>query len=239
MTKQTSTFCGMTVRPDPAGGLYLEDAHVLVVSDLHLEKGTAYHARRGLTLPPYDTRTTLGRVRALVDLHQPQTVIALGDSFHDTGAEARLDADDREAIRTMTASCDWVWVLGNHDPVAPSGLGGRAAEEVAIGDVVLRHEPVEDGVAEIVGHLHPCAMIAGKGRRVRRRCFAVGRKRIIMPAFGAYAGGLNVLDPAFGPWMGHDFMAWMMGKDRIFPVEAARLLADAGSSPAGSARLRA
>ena len=55
---------GVSAWCDPLGGLYLPDLSLLVVSDLHLEKGAAF-ARRGRMLPPYDTIATLNRVIAL------------------------------------------------------------------------------------------------------------------------------------------------------------------------------
>ena len=46
---------------DCAGALYWPDEGVLVVADLHLEKGSSY-AARGVLLPPYDTAATLARL---------------------------------------------------------------------------------------------------------------------------------------------------------------------------------
>ena len=60
-----------------------------------------------------------------------------------------------------------------------------------------------------------------------RRCFVSDTTRAILPAFGAYAGGLNVLDRAYaGLLPGRDFHAWMMGRDAVVPVSAARLEGD-------------
>jgi uncharacterized protein len=54
---------------------------------------------------------------------------------------------------------------------------------------------------------------------VRRRCFAGDGYRLILPAFGAYTGGLDVLDPAFdGLFQPSSFRAYMLGDDRIYPV---------------------
>jgi DNA ligase-associated metallophosphoesterase len=107
------------------GALWWEEQGVLVVSDLHLEKGSAY-AARGQMLPPYDTRATLRRIGALVDALEPETVISLGDSFHDRHARLRMSPEDARTIRSMTDRCDWVWIEGNHDPRPPADLGGRA-----------------------------------------------------------------------------------------------------------------
>ena len=43
---------------DLTGAMYLPDRDTLLVADLHFEKGSSF-ARRGMMLPPYDTRETL------------------------------------------------------------------------------------------------------------------------------------------------------------------------------------
>lgn len=199
------------------GGLWWEAAQVLVVSDLHLEKASSY-AARGQMLPPYDTRATLARVAALMDSLRPATVISLGDSFHDRGARPRMAADDVSLVRALTAACDWVWVEGNHDPAPPEDLGGRMASELTLGPLTFRHIP-SDGAAfgEIAGHLHPCARVVGRsGRSVRTRCFATDGQRLVMPAYGALTGGLNVLDRAFGSLFPASLLAGVMGRDGVY-----------------------
>jgi hypothetical protein len=115
---------GAQLTADPSGALLWPARETLVVADLHLEKGSAF-ASRGQFLPPYDTRTTLGRLEALVSKHRPKRVICLGDSFHDGDAGERLAAADRARLRRLTAACDWIWIEGNHDPNPPDDLGGR------------------------------------------------------------------------------------------------------------------
>ena len=93
----------------------------------------------------------------------------------------------------MQARRDWIWISGNHDPALPSDLGGVVASEVAIGPIAFRHEPT-GAVGEIAGHLHPKARVATRGRSMERRCFASDGERAVMPAFGAYTGGLSIRD---------------------------------------------
>ena len=112
---------------DLSGALFWEEQSLLVVSDLHLEKGSSF-AARGVLLPPYDTVATLSRLAAVIARHDPRMVIALGDSFHDRDAHERLSAPDREALAAMQARRDWIWISGNHDPALPSDLGGVVAE---------------------------------------------------------------------------------------------------------------
>src|SRR5262249_30791709 len=148
-------------------------------------------------LPPYDTRATLRALEAALERLRPKRVIALGDSFHDQGGPARLSTEERRTLAGLMQGRDWIWILGNHDP-APPGVGRMGAGEIAIGAIVFRHEPRPgDFAGEVAGHLHPCATVRGMGGSMRRRCFATDGRRLVLPAFGAYTGGLSVFDPAF------------------------------------------
>lgn len=207
------------------GGLWLAAARTLVVSDLHLEKGSSY-AARGQMLPPWDTAATLARVAAAIDRLAPEIVVALGDSFHDMGAGGRVASQDREHLAALADRADWIWIEGNHDPAPPGWASGLRAAEWRIGPLVLRHEPTDGpSPGEIAGHLHPSAVVMGQGgRRVRRRCFATDGRRLVMPAYGAFAGGLDLLDAAFAPMFGPDVTAMMLGRDRVYAVPARRLI---------------
>ncbi len=213
--------------PRPEGALWWAAQQVLVVSDLHFEKGSAY-AARGQMLPPYDTAATLSQVERLCAVLQPRTVISLGDSFHDRAAELRLPEEYARRIQALTAAHDWVWVEGNHDPDPPAHLGGRASRELRIGALVFRHEPTGE-VGEVSGHLHPAAKIIGRGRSVRRPCFASDGARLVMPAMGAFTGGLNVLDAAFDPIFPEGVTAFALGRDRVFMVSGKTLVPDTPS----------
>jgi DNA ligase-associated metallophosphoesterase len=205
---------------DLSGALFLEQERLLVVSDLHLEKGSSF-ASRGVLLPPYDTVATLSRLAAVIAHYDPRTVIALGDSFHDRDAHERLSTPDREALSALQARRDWIWIAGNHDPALPSDLGGAVASEVAMGGIVFRHEPT-GAAGEIAGHLHPKARVSTRGRSMERRCFASDGERAIMPAFGAYAGGLSIRDRAFAKIFAADFIAHVLGDSRMHAIAASR-----------------
>jgi DNA ligase-associated metallophosphoesterase len=205
---------------DCAGALWWPAERTLVFSDIHFEKGSSL-ARWGTLLPPYDTRTTLRRMAALVDRYQPRRVIALGDSFHDRGAAERLDDQDRAVLLAQVRRVEWIWIEGNHDPEPPAWLGGTVSQEIAIGGLVFRHEPsATRQPGEIAGHLHPCATVTLRGHGLRRRCFASDATRLVMPAFGAYAGGLDVGDEAIACLFGDAFAAYMLGGRRVYAVAA-------------------
>jgi len=216
----------------PCGGLWWAAAGMLIVSDLHLEKASSY-ASRGQMLPPYDTRATLQRLRALFDQLRPTTVVSLGDSFHDRRSRPRMAEDDVSTVRAMTAAHDWVWIEGNHDPKPPEDLGGRAAVELQMGALTLRHEPSPGNArGEIAGHLHPCARVVGRtGRSVRVRCFAANAERLVMPAYGALTGGLNVLDRAFTPLFGGEMVAAVLGRDGVYLSGVDSLAPDRANPP--------
>jgi DNA ligase-associated metallophosphoesterase len=221
------SLAGVALVADPAGALYWPDQKLLVVADLHLEKGSAF-AARGVLLPPYDTAATLARLAGLLDRYAPRIVVALGDSFHDGGGPSRMADISRSALIALQRGRDWIWIAGNHDPDPAENIGGRFADALALGALTFRHEPAPkpcDG--EIAGHLHPQARVARRGRAVSRRCFAGDGKRLVMPAFGAYAGGLNVRDRAIVSVFGAlSFTVHMLGTARLFAVPAARCLAD-------------
>jgi DNA ligase-associated metallophosphoesterase len=217
----------ITLIADPAGALYWPEEGLLVVADLHLEKGSSY-AARGVLLPPYDTGATLARLAGVLARYAPRAVIALGDSFHDGDGPSRIVETDRAMLRLLQRGRDWIWIAGNHDPAPPAGLGGSAAATLALGALTFRHEPTADAdVGEVAGHLHPVARVSGRGRTVSRRCFAGDGRRLVMPAFGAYAGGLNVRDRAFAEIFGSlAFTAHMLGEGRLYAFAARRCLAD-------------
>jgi uncharacterized protein len=209
-----------TLLLDCAGALWWPAARTLVFSDIHLEKGSSY-ARFGTFLPPYDTRASLRRMAALIGAYEPARVIALGDTFHDRDAAERLDAEERALLAAFVKGRDWIWIEGNHDPKPPSWLGGTVTEEIAIGGLVFRHEPsLRAQPGEIAGHLHPCATVTLRGHSLRRRCFAADGTRLVMPAFGAYAGGLDVRDAAIASLFEGAFAAHMLGGRRVYTVPA-------------------
>ena len=217
----TVDVAGVTLVADLSGALLWEEQRLLVVSDLHLEKGSSF-AARGVLLPPYDTAATLGRLAAVVARHDPRMVIALGDSFHDRDAHGRLSATDRDAIAGLQVRRDWIWIAGNHDPALTPEIGGVVASEVAIGPIAFRHEPT-GASGEIAGHLHPKARVSTRGRSMERRCFASDGERAVMPAFGAYTGGLSIRDAAFARiFQTLGFMAHVLGDVRLHTIAASR-----------------
>jgi DNA ligase-associated metallophosphoesterase len=224
MTAAPIHIAGERLMLDPAGAMFWPAAGLLVVSDLHLEKGTAF-ARRGMLLPPWDTQATLDRLTALLRRWKPKIIVALGDSFHDRGGAGRLPAGELERLNRMTETARFVWVLGNHDPTPPAGVGGESVEEFAAGPFIFRHEAIPNAApGEIVGHHHPKALVPARGTSVTRPCFVTDARRVMMPAFGAYTGGLDVRDPAIARLFPRGGRAFLLGKDRLFSFALGRAL---------------
>jgi hypothetical protein len=214
---------GAALYPDPSGALVWPARETLIVADLHLEKGSSYHAPRSRQfLPPYDSAATLERLARVLARHRPATVICLGDSFHDRRAADRLGDPARAQLRAMTAARAWIWVAGNHDPEPPPDLGGEAYPEMTLGPLLFRHEAQAESrtAGEVSGHYHPKASVRIRGRRVSARCFASDGRRLVMPAFGAYTGGLSVLAPAIRRLFAERFTAHMIGRERVYPFAA-------------------
>jgi DNA ligase-associated metallophosphoesterase len=212
-----------TLVADISGALFWEEQNTLIVADLHFEKGSSF-ALKGQPLPPYDTKATLARLDEVILRLHPRRVICLGDSFHDQGAVSRIHDDDLTHLRVLTAQTDWLWVAGNHDPVLPDGVGGIAVHDFCAGKLTFRHIAAADAVeGEISGHFHPKAAVATRGRPVTRACFVSDGRRVILPAFGAFTGGMNVRDPAISNLLAPDFEVVMIGQRKLHRFANSRL----------------
>ena len=220
----TLELAGRPVLLDCSGAMWMPEDELLVVSDLHFEKGSHF-AAKGIPLPPYDTRATLDALERLVRLCRPKRILSLGDAFHDTQAEARMDEEDARRLERLCEAAEWTWILGNHDPHPPARFKGRATEADVLAGLAFVHEPGDTDDWQVAGHLHPCAVAAKGGRGVRRPCFVTDGERMILPAFGAYTGGLNVLDEAFAPHF-DEFAVFMLGDARVFRVPVRSLRPD-------------
>ncbi|MEP3050826.1 MAG: ligase-associated DNA damage response endonuclease PdeM [Erythrobacter sp.] len=181
--------------------LYWPCEQALLVADLHLEKGSWY-AQHGQMLPPYDSRETLERIADAVKATGARRVITLGDNFHDDDGTLRLDHYAAGMLEALTRALDWVWITGNHDENMQRSFGAQLSEELEIGGIVLRHEAkAGETQPELSGHFHPKMRVKVRNRHIARPCAVVSRSatggdRMILPAFGAYTGGMDASDPA-------------------------------------------
>ncbi len=216
MTAAPVHLAGERLMLDPGGALHWPAQRMLVVADLHFEKGTSA-AMGGSLLPPFDTRETLVQLTSLVRKYSPHTIVALGDSFHDARGSHRMQPPDRDRLQSIAAGAQFIWVLGNHDPVAPENLPGDVTAEHRQGALTFRHQ-AEPGrvMGEISGHFHPKATVPVRGTNVCRPCFIADGYRMILPAIGAYTGGLDVGAAPIASLFPRGGRVFLLGKERLY-----------------------
>ena len=199
-------FHGETLHLMPSGGLYWPARKLLTVSDLHLGKSERLARRGGSLLPPYETQATLDKLDRDLEATGAETVICLGDSFDDLAAADGMEEPSRLWLTRLIAGRDWTWITGNHDP-GPIEIGGTHRAELKLQPFTFRHIAEPQERAEISGHYHPKARLAGQSKP----CFLADAARLIMPAYGVYTGGLRAHDPALTALMAGDALAILAG----------------------------
>lgn len=192
------TFCGLQAHLTGQGMLWLPEIKTLAAADLHFEKST-FFSRFATLLPPYDSMATLEKLEAALQHYRPKRFLALGDSFHDKDAASRLNPELARRLNGLTGRiAEWVWITGNHDPDITAHVAGNRAGEILCGNLMFRHRAAANYKgAEISGHFHPKLSISLRHHRMSGPCFVINGEKLILPAFGAFTGGLNVKDPAF------------------------------------------
>ena len=217
-------FAGHMFVVDQRSAVFWIEKDLLIVSDLHIEKGS-FLGQYANPIPHYDSRKTLASLQTLIDDYQPRTLVSLGDSFHDINAYDRMQQDERQMLQRAVSSVDdWVWILGNHDPDVPEAAGGRQKIDWQLGNILLTHEPVgaelmQTGVSQIFGHFHPKASVKHNRLKVRGRSLLLSEKRLIMPAFGQYTGGLDSEDDVLSDVLQSESRGgFVLSQNRVFPV---------------------
>lgn len=200
----------------PSGAVHWPDQRLLCVSDLHFGKSERLARRGGALLPPYETRATLLKLETDLEATGARVVVCLGDSFDDLAAAEGMDETDRLWLIRLMAGRDWIWIEGNHD-AGPTDLGGTHLAELARGGLVFRHIGGGPG-AEVSGHYHPKARLAGKGWRA----FLHDETRLILPAYGTFTGGLWAEDAALQALMGPKARAIVTLPDRCLAIPMPR-----------------
>ncbi len=218
------SFAGQSFLAHASGALIWPAHNCVIVADMHLEKGSAL-AQGGQFLPPYDSQRTLDKLEWLVAStqgnQQIKSLVFLGDSFQDTGGVARLPNELRARLDGLAERFALIWITGNHDPMQDGGapLPGRMCASLTWSDLALRHEPrcgaELAGEAEVIGHFHPKVRVSGRGRDFSRPCFLVGQRRMILPAFGIYVGGLHHNSPAIRGLFDGPYATYVLRRDRV------------------------
>ncbi len=199
-------FGPTTLTALPSGALHWPAENLLIVSDLHFGKSERLARRGGALLPPYETRATLTRLDADLEAIHPKHVLCLGDSFDDLTAAGEIEENDRLWLIRLQAGREWTWIEGNHD-AGPVSLGGTHRAELRLGGLTFRHIATAEPL-EISGHYHPKARLPGR----TAPCFLIDEARVILPAYGAYTGGLFTDHPDLQALMGPKARAVLTGK---------------------------
>lgn len=224
------TFAGQSFLAHPSGALIWPAHNCVIVADMHLEKASGL-AESGQFLPPYDSQRTLDKLETLLgdtlatllENRRIEALVFLGDSFQDERAAARLPDNLAARLHRLAERCRLLWIAGNHDPhdegLVQHNLPGEVHRELLWSGIALRHEPRVTpelaGEPEIIGHFHPKARVSGRGRDFSRPCFLVGRKRLILPAFGTYVGGLKANDPSIRGLFEAPVATYVVGQSRV------------------------
>ena len=173
----------------PSGALHWPDQGLLVISDLHFGKAERLARRGGTLLPPYENRATLQKLDHDIEQTAAGHVLCLGDSFDDLAAAEEIADEDLLWLTRLMAGRQWTWIAGNHD-AGPVQLGGSHRAEADLAGLAFRHIATSQ-IPEVSGHYHPKTSLPGRAAP----CFLIDQTRVILPAYGAYTGGLRCDHP--------------------------------------------
>ena len=204
-------FTGAELIALGSGALWWPAENLLCVSDLHLGKSMRLARTGGASLPPYQTQATLLKLETDLEATGATTVVCLGDSFDDHRAVGELAEQDRVWITRLQAGRRWIWIEGNHDP-GPLDIGGTHRANLSCGALFFYHVAALEQSGEISGHYHPKIHLKTAAGRVSRSCFLHDTARVILPAYGAYTGGLDLSHSIFQTLMGPGTLAILSGK---------------------------
>ncbi len=216
-------FSGHHFTLSPEGTLYWHEESMLVVSDLHLEKGSC-SGLRGQLPPSYDSRETLERLARIVENTPASRILFLGDTFHDAQAHERLSFSEQDLLEDICGARRTVWVHGSHGGAYVPGRV-QSCGVFSLSGLTFRHEATQDGSGEVSGRFHPCAEISHKGSLVRKPCFIEDGRKMILPAFGAYAGGMDARHESIALHFPQGCRVHVMGLEKIHTLDGGRAAA--------------
>lgn len=212
-------FKAQNLRLHHSGVLEWVDQNIAVVSDLHLEKASHF-AARGQFLPPHDSTETLTRLLSALQKTECDTVIFLGDSFHDVQGLSRLSGTARENLANIQDQYKIIWVTGNHDPDIGTDPQNTVSE-FSLAPLIFRHEasiPLETNYGEVSGHYHPKFALKNNRGKITKPCFVVDEQRLIVPAFGTFTGGMDVEQPPLSALFKNPKTIYMLGETKLYTV---------------------
>ena len=196
------------------GVLFWLEKKIAIVSDLHLEKGSSF-ASSGQFIPPYDSEETLKKLINFVKKHEVQTIILLGDTFHDRGALNRMSSKVKSIFDSLVENYEIIFVLGNHENKMKSAFI-KFYERYIVDDIHFLHEAVLEKKYQISGHFHPVASLKINSKKITEKCLIHSENHIIMPAFGEFTGGLNINNPVFKPFLNRNYYIYFLTKKSVY-----------------------
>jgi len=177
--------------------LFLPLSNTLVLADVHL--GKIEHLRKNGFALPFAVRKDYLAMNTLIERHQPEKIVFLGDLFH---SRPNQSVKDFIQWRTAHASVQMILAEGNHDRFHKT-LAQHC--DIHIHPVYLDngirflHDCADShGQPTLSGHLHPGVQLRGAGKQqLILPCFYQHKNHLILPAFGQ-STGLSVLQPVQG-----------------------------------------
>lgn len=161
------------------------DKRILLLADIHA--GKASHFRKnGIPLSTDHLLHDLNIISALLETHEVDKIIILGDLYHTSQNVENTLIDkwlmDLDVVVEL--------IIGNHDRHSLRFSKLTKKEPYLLHNIFLSHEPHAGEHPNIYGHLHPSYTMTGKGRQtIRLPAFYHNKKQLILPAFGSVNGG--------------------------------------------------
>ena len=228
-------FAASAFEPDPSGAVWCPGRSHADTWRTCISRRAAPSRGAAPCCRPTTPMRRCSRLEAVIARLRPDTVVSLGDGFHDRRAGEALEAALAGGPGAHPA-LRWVWIEGNRDPVPPTGLGGEAVPALELGRPPAAPSCRWAKRPKLTGHLHPKARVAGTSCGCRGPAMSA-TGRCSLPAFGTYTGGLNVLDPAIGACSPR-LRRHAAGAERPLPVpDEGSSLAGVGSSAAAGAHI--
>ncbi|QEK52605.1 ligase-associated DNA damage response endonuclease PdeM [Pedobacter aquae] len=185
----------------------------LLLADVHLGKG-GHFRKSGIPIPKQLAQEDLATLSDLIDKHQPETIIFLGDLFH---SDFNQDWEWFRLWRELHQHLKLILVKGNHDILPDSlyqELNIKVIHEYKLGSLLLLHDLPKEKPNNFIlyGHLHPGITISGKGKqKISLPCFYFRESSGILPAFGKFTGKYTLKNT-------EDAEIFAVGGSKIFKV---------------------
>ena len=181
----------------PEKAIFWNREKTLFLADPHFGKAASFR-KVGIPISEASCENDLVNLSLLVQKTSAQTIVFLGDFLHARTSRSKLIKTMLFEWRCQFPGIELHLIRGNHDlksgdPWAELEIKCHN-EPMRMCSWDCRHHPVNDSsIPYFAGHLHPGYSLHGKGRvSVRSACFQVGKKRIILPAFGSFTGLQNI-----------------------------------------------